>query len=35
MKGINQKQGQAVEPDMAEKKKPFIRTVLKAHKTWS
>ena len=29
MKGINQKQGQAVEPDMAEKKKPFIRTVLK------
>ena len=29
MKGINQKQGQAVEPDMTEKKKPFIRTVLK------
>ena len=29
MKGINQKQGQAVEPDMVEKKKPFIRTVLK------
>lgn len=29
MKRINQKQSQAVEPDTADKKKPFKRSVLK------